>query len=125
MSDARTIRPIQYLRAIAALMVVWYHSPGQVAGLSMFIPSFGATGVALFFVISGFIMLVTTSGTGVSAGKFIMRRVIRVVPLYWLVTILMIACAAIAPSAFRTLRVLPAALAESLLFIPFYSLSFP
>src|ERR1700722_8838911 len=49
------IRPIQYLRAVAALMVVWLHAlyiiPGAAAQLN--VPNFGGAGVDLFFVISG------------------------------------------------------------------------
>jgi exopolysaccharide production protein ExoZ len=123
----RVIRPIQYLRGIAALMVVWHHSLGQVPGVWQFIriPEFGPAGVDLFFVISGFIMLVTTTGKEITPVEFFRHRIIRVVPLYWLMTLLMLACAAIAPSLFKTLQYSPAAIAKSLLFIPYDSLSFP
>jgi exopolysaccharide production protein ExoZ len=121
------IRPIQYLRALAALMVVWHHSLIQVPGVSRFIalPEFGPRGVDLFFVISGFIMLVTTARKEMTPGEFIRLRVIRVVPLYWLMTLLMIGCAVIVPTAFKTLLFSPAAVVKSLLFVPYDSLSFP
>jgi exopolysaccharide production protein ExoZ len=121
------IRPIQYLRALAALMVVWHHSLGQVPGVARFItlPEFGPAGVDLFFVISGFIMLVTTAGKEVTPGEFFRQRILRVAPLYWLVTLLMIGCAIIEPSAFKTLQFSGAAVLKSLLFIPYDSLSFP
>jgi len=51
----------------------------------------GAAGVDIFFAISGFIMVVTTANSwGVpGAGReFIQRRLIRLVPLYWLATCL-------------------------------------
>jgi exopolysaccharide production protein ExoZ len=121
------IVPIQYLRAIAALMVVWHHSLIQVPGVAQFIvlPEFGPSGVDLFFVISGFIMLVTTAGKEVTPAEFIRLRVIRVVPLYWLMTLLMLGCAIVAPMAFKTLQFSPTAVVKSLLFIPYDSLSFP
>jgi exopolysaccharide production protein ExoZ len=124
---ANVIRPIQYLRAIAALMVVWHHSLIQVPGVSRFIalPEFGPRGVDLFFIISGFIMVVTTAGKEITPGEFIRLRVIRVVPLYWLMTLLMIGCAVIVPTAFKTLLFSPAAVVKSLLFVPYDSLSFP
>ena len=122
-----TIAPIQYLRVIAALMVVWHHSLGQLPGADRLIalPPFGESGVDIFFVISGFIMLVTTAKKDVTPVEFLGLRLIRVVPLYWLMTLLMVGCAMLAPSAFKSLKFTPAAIAKSLLFIPYDSLSFP
>jgi exopolysaccharide production protein ExoZ len=118
------IRPIQYLRALAAMMVVWVHSvfiiPGAAERLGA--PYFGGSGVDLFFVISGFIMVVTTSRTEFTPQKFFLLRIIRVVPLYWLATLAWIAYKAFQHS-FRGLT--PAAIAQSLLFIPYISPEFP
>ena len=123
---SRVILPIQYLRGIAAMMVVWFHGAEQLNGARTLIPnSFGNSGVDIFFVISGFIMVVTTSGTRISPLEFMRRRIIRVVPLYWLLTLAMVGAALVAPSLFRTLIVTPVTLVESLLFIPHYSISFP
>jgi exopolysaccharide production protein ExoZ len=121
------IRPIQYLRALAALMVVWHHSLTQVPATIQFIrlPEFGTSGVDLFFVISGFIMSVTTTEKPLTPWQFFELRIVRVVPLYWLVTLLMIGCAVVAPSAFKTLLFSPMAVAKSLFFVPYHSLSFP
>jgi exopolysaccharide production protein ExoZ len=121
------IKPIQYLRAVAALMVVWHHAFGQVPGNLNFIhpPEFGLSGVDLFFVISGFIMFVTTIEKPLTPRNFFELRIVRVVPLYWLMTLLAVGWGGIAPSAFKTLRFSPAAVAKSLLFIPYDSLSFP
>ena len=125
-SANRMILPIQYLRGIAAIMVVWYHSVEQVPGVSGFFSSgFGSSGVDLFFVISGFIMVATTMGHTPGPLEFIRRRIIRVVPLYWLLTLAMVALAMCMPGLFRTLIVAPVTLVESLLFIPHFSNSFP
>src|SRR5689334_9557040 len=87
---------IQVLRAVAALMVVVYHCGVEVetiAGSAGLQPSSItgalARGVPLFFVISGFIMVVTTAGRFEAPGAsidFLRRRVVRIVPLYWIVT---------------------------------------
>ena len=87
--------------------------------------AFGNSGVDIFFVISGFIMVVTTNGTAISPIEFMRRRIIRVVPLYWLLTLAMVGAALVAPSLFRTLIVTPVTLVESLLFVPHWSNSFP
>lgn len=120
------ILPIQYLRGLAALMVVWHHAPRQIPSLERFIPSAGGvSGVDLFFAISGFIMVVTTTNSRVGPLEFIWRRIVRVVPLYWLMTLLMVAIALMVPSIFRTLVVEPDTLFKSLFFVPHFSNSFP
>jgi exopolysaccharide production protein ExoZ len=121
------ILPIQYLRGIAALMVVWHHSLIQVPGITSFIrlPEFGPSGVDIFFVISGFIMVVTTSDRPITAARFFSLRLVRVVPLYWLATLLMIGCAIADPGAFRSLRFTLSAVTKSLFFVPYQSLSSP
>jgi peptidoglycan/LPS O-acetylase OafA/YrhL len=51
------------------------------------------TGVDVFFIVSGFIMYYLTSahfGSKGYAGEFLKRRILRVVPLYWLFTALML-----------------------------------
>jgi exopolysaccharide production protein ExoZ len=113
------IRPIQYLRGIAALSVVWLHALTMMDGFTNEIgsPRFGGSGVHIFFVISGFIMLLTTVGKPIGAGEFFRLRVVRVVPLYWLATLLMVVCAML--GLFKKLQYSPSTLVESLLFIPY------
>src|SRR5271167_3100007 len=121
------IMPIQYLRGIAALMVVWCHGLRQVHGVSDFIdiPTFGAYGVDIFFVISGFIMTVTTWDKPITPRQFFVLRIIRVVPLYWLVTLAAVGLAIAAPGAFRSLKFDAISIAKSLFFVPYDSLSEP
>jgi exopolysaccharide production protein ExoZ len=122
-----TIEPIQWLRGTAAMMVVWYHSATQIKSIERLIEptSFGATGVALFFVISGFIMVVTTFNRNVKPSRFFMRRVIRIVPLYWATTLAAVLGSMLMPSLFHSFKFTASALIKSLLFIPYRSLSFP
>src|ERR1700688_4257068 len=77
------IRPIQYLRGIAALSVVWLHALTMMDAFTAEIgpPRFGSSGVHIFFVISGFIMFMTTAGKPMAASEFMRLRIIRVVPL--------------------------------------------
>ena len=125
-SPSKEIWSIQYLRAAAALMVVCHHAANQVPGMSTWAPwQFGTSGVDLFFVISGFIMVVTTARSTMRAPEFWRRRIVRVVPLYWLLTLGMVIVAIGSPGLFKTLKVAPESLIESLLFIPHFSQSFP
>jgi exopolysaccharide production protein ExoZ len=120
------IRPIQYLRAIAALMVACLHCFGELNGAKqlLYFPILGL-GVDIFFVISGFIMLVTTWEKPITPRQFMTLRIVRIVPLYWLMTLSMLGAAVVAPGLFKTLKFDSAAVIKSLLFIPYDSLSDP
>lgn len=91
-----TFYGIQALRGLAACMVVAHHATDL---WSMSIPSLpggwytGQAGVDIFFVISGFVMAVSSMGRdeGPSfAWEFLKRRILRIVPLYWILTSLML-----------------------------------
>jgi exopolysaccharide production protein ExoZ len=87
---------IQYLRAIAAVAVVCFHASESFdLGFEV-----GAAGVDIFFVISGYIMWVTTAGRTNSPLKFMRRRISRIVPLYWIVTVMTFAAAGAKPLFF-------------------------
>ncbi|AZO18969.1 acyltransferase [Mesorhizobium sp. M2A.F.Ca.ET.043.05.1.1] len=75
---------MQYLRGFAACAVVCFHVSEQFGGPF----DVGAAGVDVFFVISGFIMWVTTAGRPTNPWRFMGRRITRIVPLYWIVTLL-------------------------------------
>ena len=87
-----TYRLIQVLRAVAALMVVVHHATimlGDRDGLPIGNWTNGASGVDIFFVISGFVMSISSAPlrkTLHPARIFLARRLERVVPLYWIVT---------------------------------------
>ena len=114
------ILSIQYLRAAAALMVVFFHADGMAQEFFNFsgLP-FGAAGVDIFFVISGFIMWITTASERTTPASFAMNRIVRIVPLYWAMTLLLYG----GWLMFRDPATLPSLwnLARSLLFIPFVS----
>ena len=115
---------LQYLRAAAALAVVYSHAAAQVPELARALPQTGAFGVDVFFVISGFIMVWIARPEDTPA-RFIVNRVRRVVPLYWFFTLLMAAILLVAPSLFRNSVFDPAALALSLAFWPYESAAHP
>ena len=106
-ASADRLDSIQLLRAIAATAVVVYHIP-------MFRE--GAWGVDIFFVISGFIMALVTEK---STREFFAKRVIRVVPLYWLGTFGVFGVALLLPDLLDNTTADVAGLLKSLLFIPY------
>jgi exopolysaccharide production protein ExoZ len=102
---------IQILRACAALMIVVNHcgiETGRLAATFGHGPLFNdapwGSGVPLFFAISGFIMVATSAqsfGSATGAADFMRRRIIRIVPLYWLVTTFAFAVLLVAPALMK------------------------
>jgi exopolysaccharide production protein ExoZ len=106
---------IQYLRALAALAVVVFHAVGLRHGSTFEV---GAAGVDIFFVISGFVMWSTTSANPQSPREFFIRRLARVAPMYWILTLLLITAALAVPGAFPRLKLEPLHTLASLMFVP-------
>lgn len=85
--DKNTYQSIQYLRAIAAIIVVVLHlHTGNLFPMNFWV-SWMYSGVDIFFVISGFIMVRSTHNKDIFTQHFYFRRLIRIVPLYWLLTL--------------------------------------
>jgi exopolysaccharide production protein ExoZ len=121
---------LQYLRGIAALMIVLVHVPGQLSpgGLGGWSEPLKG-GVDIFFVISGFIMWVTTCNDRLTAPEFMWRRLVRIVPLYWIVTTFVVGTMVLTPSLVRSGSFSPSHIASSYFFIatkhPMFSNYFP
>jgi peptidoglycan/LPS O-acetylase OafA/YrhL len=89
---------IQGLRAIAALLVVITHSILNLIQRANYDPDtahlvygLGELGVKMFFVISGFIMATTMYDSFARPGApttFMLKRIMRIVPIYWLATLI-------------------------------------
>lgn len=92
-SERKKFAVIQALRGLAACMVVVFHSmaamPERFAGARGW--GNGEAGVDLFFTISGFVMAASYSGERLtSPGRYLTGRLIRLAPLYWIMTSLML-----------------------------------
>jgi len=113
---------IQYLRGLAALLVLASHALlYPLLSQPLVYGRLGWLGVILFFVISGFIMVTVTAGGRFDGLKFLRRRVQRVVPLYWACTLLAALLALLLPEIFKTTVFDGEQLLLSLAFIPFYN----
>ncbi len=113
------------MRGLAALVVVFFHSYQTVQlyhwKSSGSFTHWGEMGVDIFFVISGFVMIATThnKGAGFKACKaFIADRLIRIVPLYWIITTMMALVLLFIPSAFNQMKFDSIHVLTSFLFIP-------
>ena len=108
---------LQYLRAVAALLVVFHHARNPSNGLFNPIShwNFGQAGVDMFFLISGYIMYAVARTE--RPMPFIQRRIIRIVPLYWIATFFLYFQVSIGfPGVLPTID----QLLKSLFFIPQY-----
>ncbi len=92
---------IQYLRALASVAVVFSHTLPRAFALQ--------AGVDVFFVISGFILW-SIVGKPTTPLVFWRQRLVRVVPLYWIATLVM--------GLHQGAGVVP--IAKSLLFWPYF-----
>ncbi|MFP1633148.1 acyltransferase family protein [Zhengella sp. ZM62] len=111
---------IQYLRAIAAWLVVVYHVTASVAAETgqPVTWALGAVGVDIFFVLSGFLMAMIVDRGEPVDGRFVVRRVIRIAPLYYTMTIVLFVTALTWPWLLNTVKADWRHLLTSLLFLP-------
>jgi exopolysaccharide production protein ExoZ len=115
---------VQAFRFVAALLVVTTHTTAYAS--ARLDPSFtiwhpGQVGVDIFFIISGFVMM-TSAGSLIGAKGgwklFGIRRLIRIVPMYWLATTLKLLLMIILPGAALHAVLNPGSTILSYVFIP-------
>jgi exopolysaccharide production protein ExoZ len=103
-ADKRSLHLLQVVRGVAAVMVVILHASTLVTerfGNGKEIWWSGAAGVDIFFVISGFVMALSSVSLTRSASpalEFMKRRLERIVPLYWIFTTFKIALLSAVPA---------------------------
>lgn len=92
---------IQFLRFVAALMVVIYHAGATAVQVGGSFPQWfldlawiGSAGVPVFFAISGLVMYHTSARAFARPGApaaFAVRRLLRIYPVYWFAALLFLA----------------------------------
>jgi peptidoglycan/LPS O-acetylase OafA/YrhL len=109
--ESSTLPELDGLRGLAVLLTVIYHLAlyiprvvtlqpggwlGPGLGATAGLLAFGATGVHLFFVLSGFLLVrpyaaaVLERRARPSTGRFLLRRAIRIFPAYWVALLLIV-----------------------------------
>ena len=99
---------IELLRFIAAAAVVALHLPA--------LNFSGSWGVDMFFIISGFVMMLSTT---TDHDKFFTKRLIRIVPIYWVMTIAIFFLAIFMPGVLSYTSADFSHLVKSMFFVPF------
>ena len=86
----KTLQSLQVARGLAATLVILTHSiaGAKEMGYSYIgsfynLADFGSIGVDIFFVISGVIMTIITTKNQQSPKHFLIKRCIKILPLYW------------------------------------------
>lgn len=109
---------INAARAISCLLIVFYHITQylEANGLPIWYP-LKTPGLHLFIVISGF-MLVYTTRENDTGGRFLLKRLARIVPLYWTLTLCVILMASWRGWLFPGTDLSLHGIASSLFFVP-------
>lgn len=123
---SQKLNSVQLLRAIAAIMVMVGHAMAEAE--HYFSTSFSLSnlpwtrGVDLFFVISGFIIVVSTytrKGEPLSGASFLWRRFIRVAPLYYFFTTAMAVVLIVFPAGVKETQLELNQIITSYFFLPY------
>ena len=125
-SATQQLNSVQYLRALAAILVTIAHASEEAKYFYNFRPVFETEalgkGVDIFFVISGFIIYYASDkfyDQPDAAKNFIINRFTRVIPLYYTFTTLMIFTIIAVPGGVKEAIFDPWQFITSYLFIPY------
>jgi exopolysaccharide production protein ExoZ len=103
---------------------VYHHAFENHLGSDLRPYAFGICGVDIFFVISGFIMRVTTANSSTTATLFWRKRAVRIYPIHWVALSIWIICRLIAPDRLANVDVTAKTTILSYFLIPHYHLAF-
>lgn len=121
---------IQVLRGFSASIIVfghmafeftdWFGGPDQ----NVWFREISQAGVDIFFVVSGFVMVLVSQGRFGDRSyvlEFLSRRAIRIVPVYWFFLTAMVALFVVAPTVAPQVYFSAPYAALSYLFVPIYT----
>lgn len=113
------IQVIQIIRLFSAIIVLLSHFfPVDEYALPRGMIFVGRTGVAFFFIISGFLLVYTDRNV---RKHYFLKRLIRLAPLYWATTLLVFCIGIVSPGLLHTSSASVINLLKSVCFIPFYT----
>jgi exopolysaccharide production protein ExoZ len=113
---------LQVLRAFAAINVVLFHAIGTATGYdkptSLLEPlrGWGANGVDIFFVISGFVMAQMAMRKRIAPFEFLVDRLKRICPTYYALTLVMLLASLFLPQLMRSQAPSPLAYVSAFFF---------
>ncbi len=108
--ETRRLEILQVIRIAAAILIMVFHS--GIAGYH------GFCGVEIFNIICGFLLIYSTRNKD-KTNNFIIKKIIRIVPLYWVLTLFTYVLLLVKPDAFLMSEANIVYLFKSLFFIPY------
>lgn len=114
------LHSINMLRTLSCYAIVTFHVTEFVNARSGHLRltfDLAAPGFHLFLLISGVILILITKPAD-PPHKFMLKRIARIVPIYWLTTALAIGLVLLKPWYFSNAILTPASIASSFLFLP-------
>lgn len=126
-TSAAKLNSLQALRALAAVLVTIAHASEEAKYFFHFQPPFDTDpfgkGVDLFFVLSGFIIFYAShkqvTAGALTPGQFLLQRFIRVAPLYYLFTSLLVLVLVAFPAGVKEARLDWLQILTSYVFLPY------
>lgn len=109
----KRINSLNELRGLSAVLVVLSHIPCTNALLG---GNPGGFAVSLFYLLSGFLTVMSSER---STEFFLRKRILKLLPLYWIMTFIAFAAALVRPDFFHTATPTLLNLIRSLFFIPY------
>lgn len=106
---------VQVMRAFACVSIFLYHLPVAWGGVKS---NYSGFSLVVFFIFTGYFLM---EGTRKSEKFYFRKKVIRLVPLYWLLTIALFLISLVMPGINGGKSYSWSNLIYSLLFIPYYS----
>jgi peptidoglycan/LPS O-acetylase OafA/YrhL len=129
-TSSHSLVAVQILRAVAAGAVLFAHLNTEIAGRLEHVRFVGVEvgqfGVDLFFVISGFIIVHSSEdlfGRERAGLRFFGRRLMRIVPLYWIITAILLLHVVRHYATIADANMSLGYIVASVLFIPYPTLS--
>lgn len=118
---SKTIANVTALRLLSTYCLVIYHGRPALlsAGFSDQFVGILRAGTDLFLVCSAFLAIHTNSSKPTTGRRFFIKRAVRIVPLYWIITLLVFVLSAAVPTLFQATRPEISELLKSLFFIPY------
>lgn len=107
------IESLQVMRGVAALSIVYYHTEYGFWHNANW-------GIDFFLILSAFLLTYTTNESNNDSKRYWVNKLTKIVPLYWLTTLLVSVIVVIKPEVFRSSILSAETLIKSLFFIPCY-----
>lgn len=111
----KKIEMVQVIRGMACIAIFLFHLPSEWGGVKA---NYSGFPLSIFFLLTGYFLL---EGIRKTEHGYFQKKIFRIVPLYWIFTLLLFAVSLVFPGINHGRSYSLIDLAKSLLFIPYYN----